>query len=192
MSLAAVEARGSARKQDNVSVALACALFAFSLVSILLTTHVARAEDASHASASYGNNERSLIPFVRADLHGVLTWEAEFGAGLRGDILIFDETRLYNGRDEIALSVGCDLSFVTFGGENRVTVWPTAALQWSLSVSERFVFYPELGIVAQIRPQDFEGLYPNVGFGGRVHAYRTLDVLLRLGWPMAASAGITF
>jgi len=176
----------------KVSVARARALLAFGLVSILWTTHAARADDASHTRAPTGENQRSLIPFVRTDLHGVLTWEAEFGAGLRGDILIFDETRLYNGRDEIALSVGCDLSFVTFGGENRVTVWPTVALQWSLSVSERFVLYPELGIVAQIRPLDFKGLYPNVGFGGRVHVYRTLDVLLRLGWPMAVSAGVTF
>jgi hypothetical protein len=176
----------------KVSVTRAGALLALAFVSILWTTHTARADDASYTRTSYGENQRSLIPFVRTDLHGVLTWEAEFGAGLRGDILIFDETRMYNGRDEIALSVGCDLSFVTFGGENRVTVWPTLALQWSLSVSERFVFYPELGLVAQIRPQDFEGLYPNVGFGGRVHAYRTLDVLLRLGWPMAVSAGITF
>jgi hypothetical protein len=176
----------------KVSVALVRAVVSLGLLATLIVTRPARADDAPYAQASRGENQRSLIPFVRTDLHGVLTWEAEFGAGLRGDILIFDETRMYNGRDEIALSAGCDLSFVTFGGENRVTVWPTLTLQWSLSVSERFVFYPELGIVAQIRPQDFKGLYPNVGFGGRVHVYRTLDVLLRLGWPMAGSVGITF
>ncbi len=175
-----------------VSVTRARALLALGFVSLLWTAHVARADDASYARASDGENQRSLIPYVRTDLHGVLTWEAEFGAGLRADILIFDETRVYKGRDEIALSAGCDLSFVTFGGENRVTVWPTVALQWSLAVSERFVFYPELGIVAQIRPPDFKGLYPNVGFGGRIRVYRTLDVLLRLGWPMAVSAGLTF
>jgi hypothetical protein len=65
-------------------------------------------------------------------------------------------------------------------------------VQWSLSVSERFVFYPELGIVAQVQYQDFKGLWPNVGFGGRINVYRSLDVLLRLGWPMAATVGLTF
>ena len=49
-----------------------------------------------------------------------------------------------------------------------------------------------IGIVAQIRPGDFRGLFPNVGLGGRINAYGTLDVLVRLGWPMAVTVGITF
>jgi hypothetical protein len=166
------------------------------LLFLLSLSRPALADDSAYAGQTYAppgsQRGRALLPYLRADLHGVLTWEAEFGAGLRADILLFGETRLYSGRDEIALSVGSDVSFVTFGGQNRVTVWPTAALQWSLSVSERFVFYPELGIVAQIRPGDFRGLFPNVGFGGRINVHKMLDVLLRLGWPMAFSAGLTF
>jgi hypothetical protein len=131
------------------------------------------------------------LPF-RVDVHGVLTWEAEIGTGLRADILLFNETSGFNGRDEIALSVGCDLSFITFGGTNRLTVWPTATVQWSLAVREHFVLYPELGIVAQLPPGQFKGLYPNVGVGGRINVYRSLDVLVRLGWPMAVSVGLTF
>lgn len=170
------------------------AVLVFGALLALGMTQPVQADDGAPALQSPSPPERakrSLLPF-RTDLHGVLTWEAEFGAGLRADIPIFDETRLYNGRDEIALSAGCDVSFVTFGGQNRVTFWPTVALQWSLSVSERFVLYPELGIVAQIQPQSFKGLWPNVGFGGRINVYRTLDVLLRLGWPMAVTVGLTF
>lgn len=164
------------------------------LLLLLLVSRPVFADDGSSENqGSLGSQRgRALLPYVRTDLHGVLTWEAEFGAGLRADILLFGETRLYSGRDEIAVSVGCDLSFVTFGGTNRVTVWPTVAMQWSLSVTERFVLYPELGIVAEVRPGDFKGLFPNVGFGGRIKAYETLDVLVRLGWPMAVSAGLTF
>lgn len=160
-----------------------------------LFSRTAYAEDESYAiepaSPAAEEGAHSLLPF-RIDLHGVLTWEAEFGTGLRADIPIFSETSYYNGRDEIALSVGGDLSFVTFGGKNRVTVWPTVTLQWSLSVSERFVLSPEVGIVAQVQPRDFKGLFPNVGISGRIHAYGPLEVLVRLGWPMAVTVGITF
>lgn len=132
-----------------------------------------------------------LLPF-RVGLHSVLTWEAEIGAGLRADILLFNETTAFHGRDEIALSLGCDISFVTFGGENRVNYWPTATMQWSLAVREHFVFYPELGIVAQAASHDFKGLYPNVGFGGRINVYQSLEIVVRVGWPMAVSIGVAF
>jgi hypothetical protein len=150
----------------------------------------ARAQIATSEAPSQ-EAPRALLPF-RTDVHGLLTWEAELGTGLRADILLSAGTSAFAGRDELALSVGCDVSFVTWNGGNRVTLWPTATVQWALSVSERFVFYPELGIVAQVRPHDFRGLYPNVGFGGRIHVVHTLDVLVRLGWPMAVSIGLTF
>jgi hypothetical protein len=167
-----------------------------SFLVVLFVSRPAFAEDMPSTSetmpARHAEPTRPLLPF-RVDLHGVLTWEAEIGAGLRADILLFNETSGFNGRDEIALSLGCDLSFVTFAGAaDRLTIWPTVAVQWSLAVREHFVLYPELGIVAQIQPGQFKGLYPNVGFGGRINVYRSLDVLVRLGWPMAVSVGLTF
>lgn len=133
----------------------------------------------------------SLLPF-RVDGHAVLTWEGDFGLGLRGDIPIFDKSRLYNARDELAISVGCDFSFVSFGGGNRLTTWPTATVQWTLAVTERFSFFPELGLVGRVQGSEWKGLYPNVGFGGRVLVYQTLSVVGRLGWPMAVSLGLSF
>lgn len=172
------------------------ALLIASILSALAVSLPAQAEDEPSASETLhpprAQSDRALIPYVRLDVHGVLTWEAELGTGLRADILVFDETRHYDGRDELALSAGLDLSFVTFAGQDRVTVWPTLTVQWSLSVSEHFVLYPELGIVAQIRPGDFRGLFPNVGVGGRINVYKTLEVLVRVGWPMAVTVGIAF
>lgn len=133
----------------------------------------------------------TLLPF-RFDLHSALTWEADVGAGVRADISIFDREHLQSARDELAISLGADVSFVTFGGTSRITTWPTLAAQWSIAVSDRVSFYPELGIVARIERAAWKGLYPNVAFGGRVQVQRSLHFMGRLGWPIAVSIGLTF
>jgi hypothetical protein len=140
---------------------------------------------------SSAESRSSVLPF-RVDVHGALTWEGDVGAGLRADIPLFERARLNNGRDEVAISVGADISFITFGGSNRLTAWPTVNAMWTLAVSERFSFYPELGIVARIERRDWKGLYPNVGFGGRFQLHNSLSLMGRLGWPMAVSIGLTF
>jgi hypothetical protein len=164
------------------------------LLLVLALQSQARAED-SGTFAGYGRSSMekrsTLLPF-RVDVHGVMTWESDLGAGLRLDIPLFDRERVYNARDELAISVGADISFLTFGGSNRLIAWPTVTAMWTLAVSERFSFYPEFGIVACIQRQDWKGLYPNVGFGGRFQLYKSLSLMGRLGWPMAVSIGLTF
>jgi hypothetical protein len=64
-------------------------------------------------------------------------------------------------------------------------------VQWSLGVSEKFSFYPELGLAGKI-DNGWRGVYPNVGFGGRYYLYRSVALLGRVGWPMAISLGATF
>lgn len=156
---------------------------------------VAQADEGGKTFAGYERSSpetrRSLLPF-RVDAHAALTWEADFGAGLRADISILDRASLYNAHDELAISVGADVSFITFGGSNRLTAWPTVTAQWTFAVSENFSFYPELGVVARIQRRDWKGLYPNVGFGGRYIVYKSLALMGRLGWPMAVSLGVTF
>lgn len=145
----------------------------------------------AHAEAPSGDERSSPLPF-RLDAHAALDWESGFGAGARADIPIFAKDRMYNGRDELSISVGADVMFVSFTGSNELVVWPTATIQWSLSVSDRFVFYPELGMAAKVERNDWDGIYPNIGFGGRYYMVRSVALLGRLGWPIAISAGATF
>jgi hypothetical protein len=164
----------------------------------LLTRQLARADAAADAQKStfvdYARstraNQTTLLPF-RVDGHGVLTWEADVGAGLRIDIPIFRRADGKLSRDEVALSLGADVSFINVDGSERLTAWPTITGQWTLGVSERFSLYPELGLVARLRGPDFKGIYPNIGLGGRLQLYKMLGLVARLGWPMAVSIGLT-
>src|SRR5687767_4922595 len=61
---------------------------------------------AASAQVTAGSEARSSpLPF-RLDAHATLDWEGGFGAGARADIPFFDKQRMYNGRDELAISVG--------------------------------------------------------------------------------------
>jgi len=181
MRLSLFRSRSSSSSRNSTrSLALAALL--------LGSGSAARADDTAAPSAE---DRSSPLPF-RLDAHAALDWESGFGAGARADISIFDKNRMYNGRDELAISVGADVMFVSFTGSNRLFVWPTATVQWSLSVSERFVFYPELGLAAKIHSGGWDGIFPNIGFGGRYYMVRSVALLGRLGWPMAVSAGVTF
>jgi hypothetical protein len=152
---------------------------------------VANTASVGAQGPSSSEDRSSPLPF-RLDAHAALDWESGFGAGARADIPIFGKDRMYNGRDELAISVGADVLFVSFTGSNKLLIWPTATIQWSLSVSERFVFYPELGMAAKVERHGWDGIYPNIGFGGRYYMVRSVALLGRLGWPMAVSAGATF
>lgn len=164
------------------------------LLGELVWASAAQAEEA-RAFADYARSSMwtstSLLPF-RVDAHAALTWEADVGAGLRLDIPILNRARHHSSRDELALSLGADVSFVNFDGSERLTTWPTVMGQWTLAVSERFSLYPELGLVARVERRDFKGIYPSVGFGVRVRLYKVLALMGRLGWPIAVSIGITF
>jgi hypothetical protein len=158
----------------------------------------ARAEEVAEEEGTFDHYERSLpetrssfLPF-RIDAHAALTWEADVGAGLRLDIPIMHRAQHQSSRDELAISLGADVSFVNFDGSQRLITWPTINGQWTLAVSERFSLYPELGLVACIQGRDWKGIYPNVGFGGRLELVGDLSFMGRLGWPIAASIGLTY
>jgi hypothetical protein len=146
---------------------------------------------SSAASAQSTPDTRPLLP-VRLEGHGTLNWDGGAGVGGRVDIPVIKDGVIYNARDELAISVGLDVVFLAFEGSNPVDVWPTATVQWTLGVSDRFVFYPELGLSALIDQSGWRGMFPNVGFGGRYYFWRSVSVVGRLGWPMAISAGVTF
>lgn len=167
------------------------------LCSLALLTLSVAASATTHAQDNApppaDSDERApLLKYVRADGHAGIDWEGDFGLGLRADIPIFDKSRMYNTRDELAISVGGDVIFVAFDGSNQLTVWPTATVQWSLGVTDQFVFYPELGLTAKIESNGWDGMYPNIGFGGRYYVYRSIAAVGRIGWPVALSAGVAF
>ena len=135
----------------------------------------------------------TLLPRVRFEAHGAFTWEGGFGLGARLDLPILrDQVTFNKARDELALSAGTDIIFINLAGENRTEAWPTATVQWALSVNESFTFFPELGITAHIAHDGWDGFYPNIGFGGRYYVYRSVSMVGRLGWPMALSVGVAF
>jgi len=138
----------------------------------------------------YGRRD-PFLP-IRLDGHATLTWDGSFGFGARVDFPLISGTFRYSNRDELAISVGGDVTFISFSGSHYVTVWPTAVLQWSLGINERMFFYPELGLAGEIGNGDWKGLHPNVGFGTRYYLHRSLSFQARFGWPVAFSAGVTF
>ncbi|MDB4987055.1 MAG: hypothetical protein JWN04_2233 [Myxococcaceae bacterium] len=148
------------------------------------------AESRPASVRQYGRRD----PFMplRLDAHVALTWEGSFGVGVRADFPLINGTFRYSTRDELAISVGADLTFVSFSGSRVIEVLPTAVLQWSLGISERTFLYPELGLVGHVDGGQWEGLHPNIGFGARYYLHRSLSLQGRLGWPVALSGGVTF
>lgn len=157
-----------------------------SLLCLMVCTSTAAAQAAPPSDAT-----KPLLP-VRIDGHGSLTWDGQLGFGFRADIPIVAGGLAHNARDELAVSVGADFIMLAFEGTNPLDIWPTAVLQWTLSVNDHFVFYPELGLAAQIDRDGWQGVLPNVGFGGRYYLWRSISVMGRFGWPMAISIGATF
>lgn len=149
---------------------------------------------AAPAAAQAPGRRDPLMP-IRLDGHLAVTWDGAFGLGARADLPLISGTFRYSGRDELALSLGADVTFVSFAGERAMEGLPTALLQWCLGVSERFVFAPELGLVARITKDD-DGLdvqlRPNVGFGARYFVHRSFGLAVRLGWPIGLSVGAVF
>jgi hypothetical protein len=161
-------------------------------LALLVCALLATASAAAQGTAAQPVEKGALLP-LRVEAHAAFTWDAGFGAGARAEISLLGKGRLYdNAHDELALSLGADVTFINFTGSDQVDIWPTALVQWSLGIGERGVFYPELGLAAHIRPDGWGGIYPNIGFGGRYYLHRSVALLGRLGWPMALSLGIAF
>jgi hypothetical protein len=150
----------------------------------------AAAQSAEDASTSH-RLDAPLLP-VRLEGHGALTWEGEFGVGGRVEYPVLAEGLASGSRDELSVSVGLDVVFVAFEGSDPRTFWPTATVQWTLGITPKFSFFPELGLAGQIDRDGWQGVFPNIGFGGRYHIWRSVAVMGRLGWPMAISLGATF
>lgn len=158
-------------------------------VALILT--VLQTTQNAAAQASSSDLGKPLLP-LRLDGHGSLTWDGFMGFGARADYRIMEQGVMGNARDELAVSAGADIILLSFEGSDPLEIWPTAAVQWSLGVSERFAFYPELGLAARIDRDGWQGVFPNVGFGGRYYLWRSVSVMGRFGWPMALSIGATF
>lgn len=139
----------------------------------------------------YGRKD-PLLPHVRLDSHVALTWEGAFGVGARVDWLLIEGTFTYSSRDELAVSAGCDVTFVKLDGSQLVEVFPTAVLQWSIGVDDRLFLYPEFGFLGHVDGGQWDGLYPNIGFGSRYYLSRSVGLHARFGWPIAFSAGAVF
>lgn len=168
----------------------ALAVLALTLCVLLAALAPATAT-AQSAERSFGRVD-PLLP-IRVDSHVVMDWEGALGIGGRADIPLISAPDLrYSDRDEIALSLGCDVTFIALDGESYVQVYPVVAFQWSLGVSERFFFYPELGLTARIDSAGWNGLSPNLGFGARYYLGRSFGIFGRVGWPMALSGGTVF
>jgi hypothetical protein len=167
----------------------------FQLLALLAAAAFAPGQEvaAQEQQVAYGGDPNAPLLPVRLDAHASITWDGTFGLGARVDIPILEKGFAYSSRDELAISIGADLIFVSFDDStNPIDVWPTGVLQWSLGVSERFSFYPELGLTAKIERDGWAGVFPNVGFGGRYYLWRSVALMGRLGWPMAISLGGTF
>ncbi|HEY6881221.1 MAG TPA: hypothetical protein VI299_24515 [Polyangiales bacterium] len=155
------------------------------------TVTVTKAQDASTSGRPYGR-KAALFDHVRLDAHVALTWDGAFGAGIRAEWLLIEGTFKYSTRDELAISAGTDLTFVSFDGSQVIEAFPTVALQWSIGVDDRLFFFPEFGLLGHVQGGKWEGLYPNIGFGGRYYLARSIGLQARFGWPIAFSAGAVF
>jgi hypothetical protein len=151
----------------------------------------ARADEPASAEEGHASSIAPLLP-VRIGAHADLTWDGELGVGGRVDIPILSKGVLFGTRDELSVSVGMDVVFEAFEGSDPLTFWPTATVQWTLGLTPRFSFFPELGLAAEIQREGMEGVLPNIGFGGRYHVWRSVAITGRLGWPMAISLGACF
>lgn len=148
--------------------------------------------DANSGPPKLYGRKAPLIPDVRLDGHVALTWNGAFGVGVRADWLLIAGTFRYNNRDELAISAGCDVTFISLNGSQVVEVFPTAVVQWSIGVDDRLFFYPEFGVVGHVDGGHWEGLFPNIGFGTRYYLARSIGLQARFGWPIAFSAGAVF
>jgi hypothetical protein len=173
---------------------MACALALLSMVGLAASLAAPARAQTAYGDVAYESDPNAPLLPVRLDGHASLTWDGFFGVGARVDIPIMKGLS-YSSRDEFAISAGADVIFVAFEGSHPLEVWPTAVVQWSLGVSDKFSFYPELGIAAKVTGKvanRWQGVFPNVGFGGRYTLYRSVALTGRLGWPMAISLGATF
>lgn len=179
-----LDAGDAGRKLTHTPALLALCVLVAALAPATATT-------AQSAERSFGRVD-PLLP-IRVDSHVVMDWEGALGTGGRADIPLISAPDLgYSDRDEIALSLGCDVTFIALDGDSGVRVYPVVAFQWSMSVSERFFFYPEVGLTARIDSAGWNGLSPNLGFGARYYLGRSFGIFGRLGWPMALSGGTVF
>lgn len=164
------------------------AVYAFALA--LLAASAAHA-DRTPGLRSFGRTD-PFLP-LRLDAHAALDWEGRLGVGGRADVPLLSGAGLrYSTRDELTLSLGCDVVFIAFNGSTDVKTYPNFAFQWSLGVTERWFFYPELGVSTRIDGDGWNGVSANLGFGARYYLQRSFALFGRFGWPIALSAGTTF
>jgi hypothetical protein len=148
----------------------------------------AQASKQSDEATDFGE---PLMP-VHVSTQGSFTWDGEFALGGRVDYPLIERGLLLSTRDEVSVSGGLDVAFVSFNGGNPRSFWPTVTVVWSLGLSDRFAFAPELGLAGLIERDGWQGVFPNIGFGGKYYLWRSVAITGRIGWPMAISLGATF
>ncbi len=164
-------------------------LWGAALAAVLCVATEARAERRI-PTRPFGRND-PFLP-LRLDGHAALDWDGRLGVGARADFVLISGTFRYSARDELALSVGGDVTFINFDGSNAIDGYPTVALQWALGVNDRFNFYTELGLVGRIERSGWSGINPAFGFGARYYLRRSFGLQGRFGWPIAFAGGVVF
>jgi len=162
-----------------------------SALALLLSLVFGASTGSAQSGSSRSDLMKPLLP-VRLEGHGALSWDGFAGAGFRAEMPLIDQGVMYDAHDELAISAGSDFIFLAFEGSDPLEIWPTVVLQWSLGLNDRFVFYPELGLAAKVDRDGWQGVFPNVGFGGRYYVWRSVSAMARFGWPMALSLGASF
>lgn len=159
------------------------------LLALLCVDTGVRAE-GRFSSRPPGRRE-ALLP-LRLDGHVGVRWDGAPALGVRADLPLVVGTFRYSPRDELAVSLGADLSVSQLGDENTLDFYPTAALQWSLGVNERLAFVPELGLIGHFDADGWRRPLANLGFGARYYLRRSFGLQARFGWPIAFTAGVVF
>jgi len=170
------------------------------------------------SSASSAAAQARPIDGVRVDVHGDIGHWGALGAGFRVDIPIVPDGFLHASsvKDELALSPGLDLYFwrstydywdngcrcwVSGGGADYVSFWPTITAQWNFYLTRAdWSFMGEAGLVMGINDDRYWNRGAGRGFwlmfaagaGARYHFNERNALLMRIMWPGGFQIGITF
>jgi hypothetical protein len=165
--------------------------------TVLVVGTVANASSAD--AQQYGG-----IDGVRFDVHLDLGWYGAFGAGFRADIPIVPDGIVDGVSDDLAISPGIDVFFLTYNDyyddDGGVAFAPLVALQWNFYVSEHWSLFPELGFAMLIGDYGYGHRHHNdrvhaslfLGLGARYHFNTRNALLMRISWPAGFQIGITF
>jgi hypothetical protein len=133
-----------------------------------------------------------------------------FGLGFRGSIPIVKNGFVKTINNNVAISFGLDWMHydvsnwcgrywkqpVACGWDDNFNLfWLPVAMQWNFFLSENWSVFGEPGLALRINDNHYRN---NVDLdflfyaGGRFHFNDKISLTMRLGWPSAASVGVSF